>query len=271
MPHHHISPARGVCACRSWHNTVPALFSSIPPPYSHHLVLLPSSCLPFSPISLLKDTPCQVLINNPPVSSLPERVPSLSCSHPSCPSPSASGSPGTVPHQPCSPQGCHHLLPCLSSCSIPRHTLHRHHLLSTLVPATCPLLASASQAVPLLCPPPSPSPELGLPRGAERRDERRLLPAGLPAPQCPGQGTAFQRKLRLGSGGGHYLVTITCFFLCGPDVASSHRLRSPNVRFLPTEAFRDAPFSPSALRGPAARLGLAGGLGTQTPFVNWVP
>lgn len=72
--------------CRSWHNTVTMLFASISPPSPQFPQTCPlpgTWCCFYSLVSLLKDSHCQVLLNNPPVSSLPDQVPFLLCSHPS--------------------------------------------------------------------------------------------------------------------------------------------------------------------------------------------
>lgn len=119
-----------------------------------------------------------------------------------------------------------------------------------------PFLPLALHACPSLAQLPLPahfqgcSPGSGCPEGL-------LLPAGISAPQGSGQGPPFQRNLFLGSSGGCYLVTTTHLFLCDLDIASSHRLESPNVRFLPRETFWVVPVSPLAVWGPATCSELA--------------
>lgn len=141
------------CACRSWRKAITMLFSSIPPPPSP--LSSPTSLLSQAPgaasillsplfthcLSLLKETVLvrSYLITLPCPPFLTKFLLFFAAT-PRAPS-SLLGSPRTVPHQPCSPQGCHHLFPCRSSCSFPWRTLHYHHRLSTLISATSRLLA----------------------------------------------------------------------------------------------------------------------------------
>lgn len=106
------------CACWSWHNAIPVPSSSIPTPpsLSSATSLLsqapgPASILLTHYLSLLKDNPCQGFLDNPPASSLPDQVPSLSCSPPCAPASLPWALLGWC-HINSVPQGCHHLFPC---------------------------------------------------------------------------------------------------------------------------------------------------------------
>jgi len=170
---------------------------------------------------------------------------------PSCPRLSALGSPTMVPHQHCSPPGLPPpflmllllFLP-LAHAPLPLSSQNAHFCTFVAACSACPHQPGLAACSRLL---PAHLQGLAFSSGAESQEGRHLLPAGLPAPPCSRQEPAFQRKLCLGSSGGCYLVTITYLFLCDLDVASSHQLKSPNVRFLPVEGFRDAPGSPLAV------------------------
>lgn len=115
VPQHHISLPLCMLELAQCHPC--ALFSiPTPPSLSSATSLLsqapgPASILLTHYLSLLKDNPCQGFLDNPPASSLPDQVPSLSCSPPCAPASLPWALLGWC-HINSVPQGCHHLFPC---------------------------------------------------------------------------------------------------------------------------------------------------------------
>lgn len=238
------------CVCWRWHNAIPVPSSSIPPPFC---LLSPTSLLSQAPgasfillthcLSLLKDNPCQGFLDNPPASSLPDQVPSLSCSH--------LHAPASLPwaligwcHINSVPQGLPAPFPVLilsllpqTQAPLPSSPQNTHSCNSTATCSTRPAQPGFSSH---FHPSPSPSPQLVFSLWSRESRKEGLASNRTACSYMLQAGPAFQRKLCLGSGGGCYLVTMTGFFLCDLDMAGSHQLRSPNGRF-PVEAFQDAP------------------------------
>lgn len=242
--------------CWSWHSAIPVPSSSIPPPLS---LLFPTSPLSQAPgtasillthcLSLPQDNPCHGFLDSPPASSLPDPVPSLSCSHPRATAPLPWALLGWC-HINSAPLGLPPAFPLLILSFLPQtqaplpFSPQNTHLCNSMAACSThpPQPGSSSHSHP----PPSPPP--GLVFSLWSREPRRQgLASNRTTCSCMLQaGPAFQRKLCLGSGRDYYLVTMTGLFLCDLDVADSHQLRSPNGRFPPVEAFQDALLSPLA-------------------------